>query len=165
AHAVLNSCLDIDVSYADVSLAEGAGVKTAPREVLHAVVIDELLESVDAAGFDRADGFQPNGMGARRVVLRDAAGEEHTVFARATARGFLLRDEHGERELAAEQLDAFTVRVQDEKGSANFLVFRLDDEIQVAGSGEAWQLTRVHPFAPSLDRSEEHTSELQSREN
>ena len=142
---------DIDTRYIDTHLAELVDVNTAPREVLHAAVIDELLESVDAAGFDRADGFQPNGMGGRRVVLRDAAGEEHTVFARATARGFLLRDEHGERELAAEQLDAFTVRVQDEKASANFLVFRLDDEIQVAGGGEAWQLTRVHPFAPSLD--------------
>src|SRR5690606_30923845 len=69
---------DIDTRYIDTHLAELVGVKTAPREVLHAVVIDELLESVDAAGFDRADGFQPNGMGARRVVLRDAAGEEHT---------------------------------------------------------------------------------------
>ncbi|HEX7030017.1 MAG TPA: biotin/lipoyl-containing protein, partial [Gammaproteobacteria bacterium] len=116
-------------------------------DVLDAAALDYLLENEDVSGFDLADGFQANALGGRRFVFRDEADAETTRFVRRTANGFIVQDGEISREVQAEQIDAFTVRVASGEHAGNFMILRLDDAIQVSAGGQAWQLTRVHPFA------------------
>ncbi|HEX7047549.1 MAG TPA: acetyl/propionyl/methylcrotonyl-CoA carboxylase subunit alpha [Gammaproteobacteria bacterium] len=147
AHDPVFAAGDIDTRYIDTHLEELNRAEPVPEGVLDAAALDYLLENEDASGFDLADSFQVNALGGRRFVFRDESGNETTRNVRNESKHFIVREGDVQREVSATQLDAFTIRVASGSRTGNFLVLRRDDAIQVSHEGNAWQLTRVHPFA------------------
>jgi len=142
---------DIDTRYIDTHLEELNRAEPATAAVLHAAAMDYLLDNEEASGFELADGFQANALGGRRFVFRDEAGIETELFVRRNGGAYLVRNADSTLVLKAEQIDALSLRVESDEHSGNFTVLRLDDAIQVASAGEAWQLVRIHPFAAEAD--------------
>ncbi|HEX6927859.1 MAG TPA: biotin/lipoyl-containing protein, partial [Gammaproteobacteria bacterium] len=138
---------DIDTRYIDTHLEELNRAEPAPVEVLDAAALDYLLDNEEVSGFDLADGFQANALGGRRFVFRDESGNETTRFVRSEAGHFVVRENNTARAVQATQIDALTIRVTSAQHTANCMILRLDDAIQVSSGGNTWQLTRVHPFA------------------
>lgn len=142
---------DIDTRYIDTHLAELTRAEATPAEVFEAAALDYFLESEDVSGFDLADGFQANGLGGRRLVLRDETGTDATLLVRRNGNCYTVRNGDKSHEASATQIDALTIRVAEHEHAANFLVLRLDDAIQVSTGGQSWQLTRMHPFAATAE--------------
>ncbi len=138
---------DIDTRYIDTHL-EDLNKRAAPgTEILDTAALDFLLDSNDASGFECADGFQLNGLGGRRIVLRDEDGVEHTRFVARAGDDFVLREGDAIRRLQARMTDDYTLVVGDAAGSAQYLVYRVGDTLHVADTRGVWRLTRVHPYA------------------
>lgn len=139
---------EIDTRYIDTHLEELNRETPPPAHVLDAAALDLLLEDAEALSpWERLDGFQANGRGGRRIVLRDAAGTETTRLVRPHNGDWEIEDAAGLRRLRAEALDAYRIRVAAAEFSRDYTVLRLGDRIQVACEGTAWELGRIHPFA------------------
>src|SRR5690606_39603378 len=94
-------------------------------------------------------------------VARDAFDDYHARFAaisRRARRRFEQRDWAGARADAAERLDLYDLCIDEcRRRLAALLGLHAHDRT-------LWARVRDH-YAASIERSEEHTSELQSREN
>src|SRR5690606_19394343 len=139
---------DIDTRYIDTHLADLNQESAPPAHVLDAAALDILLEDAAAASpWDRLDGFQANGQGGRRIVLRDAAGNESSRRVRFCPPCWLVTDAAGTRAARAVLLDARNIGVHSDGEDRRYTVLRLADRIQVVWQDTAWELDRIHPFA------------------
>ena len=138
---------DVDTRYIDNNLEALNTADAAPEHFLDAAALDIVLDTSDAADWDRGDGFQVNALGGRRFVFRDEADVETTRFARRRDMSFIVRTDDGERELTAQLLNDTDIAVSDGNVTRRYTILRLEDAIQVACDGECHELLRIHPFA------------------
>lgn len=138
---------DIDTRYIDTHLDELNKVLVPDAAIVDAAALDFLLDSSDASGFERTDGFQLNGLGGHRIVLRDEDGTEHTRLIRRQGGHFAIRDGETERCLQARMTDDYTLFVGDAEGGSQYLSYRVGDALHVANTQGVWRFTRVHPYA------------------
>ncbi|MDX1444459.1 MAG: biotin/lipoyl-containing protein, partial [Gammaproteobacteria bacterium] len=138
---------DVDTRYIDNNLEALNTADAAPEHFLDAAALDIVLDTSDAADWDRGDGFQVNALGGRRFVFRDEADVETTRFARRRDMSFIVRTDEGERELTAQLLNDTDIAVSDGNVTRRYTILRLEDAIQVACDGECHELLRIHPFA------------------
>lgn len=138
---------DIDTRYIDTHLDELNKVLVPDAAIVDAAALDFLLDSSDASGFERTDGFQLNGLGGHRIVLRDEDGTEHTRLIRRQGGHFAIRDGETERCLQARMTDDYTLFVGDAEGGSQYLSYRVGDALHVANTQGVWRFTRAHPYA------------------
>lgn len=138
---------DIDTRYIDTHLPGLLAVEPAPAHVLDAAALDILLETAEDSAWNRADGFRLGGLGGRRCVFRDAAGNETTRFARARNGGYVIAAADDERTTTAELVSETDILVGDGTAARRYTVLRLDEHIQVHCEEGTWELEEIHPFA------------------
>ncbi|HET9680213.1 MAG TPA: acetyl/propionyl/methylcrotonyl-CoA carboxylase subunit alpha [Gammaproteobacteria bacterium] len=138
---------DIDTRYIDTHLADLLETEAAPAHVLDAVALDYLLDETEFSGWERADGFQLNGFGGRRIVLRDAADNETTRFVGFNGDNVFVHQNNQQREAQIEQLSETQTAITCDGCKRQYHVLRLDDRIQISYGENTWLLTRLHPFA------------------
>lgn len=139
---------EIDTRYIDTHLAELNQEPAPPAHVLDAAALDIPLEdSAALSPWDRLDGFQSNAQGGRRIVWRDAAGNETARRVRFRQPHWLLTDDNGTREVRVTLADTHTLIVSSNGEDLSYTVLRLADRTQIVWQDTAWKLERVHPFA------------------
>ncbi|MDX1454278.1 MAG: acetyl/propionyl/methylcrotonyl-CoA carboxylase subunit alpha [Gammaproteobacteria bacterium] len=138
---------DVDTRYIDTHLDALNQAEPAAEHLLDAAALDFMLDDADEADWDRNDGFQVNALGGRRFMFKDEADNESTRFVRRRNGSFIVRNEDGERELAAELLNETDIAVSDGNMTRRYTILRLDDRVQVACDEQTVELTRMHPFA------------------